>query len=240
MSNSVRPHRWQPTGSSVPGILQARTLEWVSISFSNACRHAKSLQLCPTLWSHVQQPTRLLCPRNSLGKSTGGGCHFLLLWDSVNSFPSPLSWILGLSFPVCFLKNSFSYYIYSYPKHCISALCSFEFYSAVLLCDYSYMWSQHTTGRISLDRYLGVELLGHKYLHFQPSKNNARLFLEAVVPIHTPSDRVRASPNPWPSLHMEKWYCLSIKILWINWNTMVSYCGICLIRNEVKHFFKFI
>ena len=26
----------QPTSSPVPGILQARTLEWVSISFSNA------------------------------------------------------------------------------------------------------------------------------------------------------------------------------------------------------------
>ena len=25
-----------PTGSSIPGILQARTLEWVAISFSNA------------------------------------------------------------------------------------------------------------------------------------------------------------------------------------------------------------
>ena len=38
-----------PPGSSVPGILQARTLEWVAISFSNACMHAKLLQLCPTL-----------------------------------------------------------------------------------------------------------------------------------------------------------------------------------------------
>ena len=27
-----------PPGSSVPGILQARTLEWVAISFSNASR----------------------------------------------------------------------------------------------------------------------------------------------------------------------------------------------------------
>ena len=26
-----------PPGSPVPGILQARTLEWVAISFSNAC-----------------------------------------------------------------------------------------------------------------------------------------------------------------------------------------------------------
>ena len=36
-------------GSSVPGILQARILEWVAISFSDACMHAKSLHLCPTL-----------------------------------------------------------------------------------------------------------------------------------------------------------------------------------------------
>ena len=35
MSDSVRPHRWQPTRLAVPGILQARTLEWVAISFSN-------------------------------------------------------------------------------------------------------------------------------------------------------------------------------------------------------------
>ena len=38
-----------PPGSSVTGILQARILEWVAISFSNACMHAKSLQSCPTL-----------------------------------------------------------------------------------------------------------------------------------------------------------------------------------------------
>ena len=32
-----------PPGSPVPGILQARTLEWVAISSSNACTHAKLL-----------------------------------------------------------------------------------------------------------------------------------------------------------------------------------------------------
>ena len=42
-------YTYSPPGSSVQGILQARTLEWVAISFSNACRHAESLQLCPTL-----------------------------------------------------------------------------------------------------------------------------------------------------------------------------------------------
>ena len=36
VSASVRPHRRQPTRLPVPGILQARTLEWVAIAFSNA------------------------------------------------------------------------------------------------------------------------------------------------------------------------------------------------------------
>ena len=39
-----------PPGSSIPGILQARILEWVAISFSNAYMHAKLPQSCPTLY----------------------------------------------------------------------------------------------------------------------------------------------------------------------------------------------
>ena len=43
-----------PPGSAVPGILQARTLEWVSISFSNAWKwevksESEVAQSCPTL-----------------------------------------------------------------------------------------------------------------------------------------------------------------------------------------------
>ena len=50
-----------PPGSSVPGILQARTLEWVAISFSNAWKwkvKAKSLsrvQLLATPWTAAYQ-----------------------------------------------------------------------------------------------------------------------------------------------------------------------------------------
>ena len=36
VSDSVHPIDGSPPGSAVPGILQARTLEWVAISFSNA------------------------------------------------------------------------------------------------------------------------------------------------------------------------------------------------------------
>ena len=38
-----------PLGSPVPGILQARTLEWVAISFSNAWKWKVKVKSCPTL-----------------------------------------------------------------------------------------------------------------------------------------------------------------------------------------------
>ena len=44
MSDSVQPHKWQPTRLPVPGILQARTLEWVAISFSNAWKWKVKVQ----------------------------------------------------------------------------------------------------------------------------------------------------------------------------------------------------
>ena len=45
MSESVWPHRRQPTRLLVPGILQARTLEWVAISFSNAWKWEVKVKL---------------------------------------------------------------------------------------------------------------------------------------------------------------------------------------------------
>ena len=51
-----------PTGSPIPGILQARTLEWVAISFSNAWKwkvkvkvKMKSIQLLVTPWTAAYQ-----------------------------------------------------------------------------------------------------------------------------------------------------------------------------------------
>ena len=41
------------------------------------CVCVKSLQLCPTICDSMNFP-RLLCPWDSLGKTTGLGCHFLL------------------------------------------------------------------------------------------------------------------------------------------------------------------
>ena len=60
-SDSVRPHRRQPTRLPVPGVLQARTLEWVAISYSDAWKwkvKVKSLSrvlLFATPWTAARQ-----------------------------------------------------------------------------------------------------------------------------------------------------------------------------------------
>ena len=75
------PTDGSPPGSPFPGILQARTLEWVAISFSNAWKWKVkgSRSVMPdSLQPHGRQPTRLLHPWDFPGKSTGVGCHCLL------------------------------------------------------------------------------------------------------------------------------------------------------------------
>ena len=69
-----------PPGSTIPGILQARTLEWVAISFSNAWKwkvKVKSfsrVRLFATPWTEAYQAP----PWDFPGKSTRVGCHCLL------------------------------------------------------------------------------------------------------------------------------------------------------------------
>ena len=82
------PMDCSPPGSSVHGILQARILEWVAISFSimtyifplkkstHGCLYV--VLRCSVVSDsvpHGLQPTRLLCPWNFPGKNTGVGCH---------------------------------------------------------------------------------------------------------------------------------------------------------------------
>ena len=68
-----------PSGSPVPGILQARTLEWLAISFSNAGKWKVKVKLLSharlvaTPWTAAH-----LCPWDFPGKNTGVGCHRLL------------------------------------------------------------------------------------------------------------------------------------------------------------------
>ena len=81
-----------PPGSAVPGILQARTLEWVAISFSNAWKwkvKVKSLscvRLVATPWTAAYQARPSM---DFPGKSTGVGCHRLHLAKWVLCLPCP-------------------------------------------------------------------------------------------------------------------------------------------------------
>ena len=80
------PMDGSPPGSSVPGF--SRQKYWSGLPFPSpmhACVLScfSRVRLCVTLWTAA---TRLLCPRDSLGKNTGVGCHFLLkgifpIWD---------------------------------------------------------------------------------------------------------------------------------------------------------------
>ena len=106
-----------PPGSPIPGILQARTMEWVAITFSNAGKWKVKVKLL----SHVRllatpwlQPTRLLHPWDFPGKSTGVGCHCLLLKKITNTTFFRNSWtrqmpnidiIMLLIIIFCSLKN---------------------------------------------------------------------------------------------------------------------------------------
>ena len=69
-----------PPGSPIPGILQARTLEWVAISFSNAGKWKVQVKSLSSVWlsNPMGCSLPLLRPWDFPGKSTGVGCHCLL------------------------------------------------------------------------------------------------------------------------------------------------------------------
>ena len=86
------PRDGSPPGSPIPGVLQARTLERVAISFSNAWKWKVKVKSFSHVWPsvtsdpqrpHGLQPTRLLRPWDFPGRSTGVGCHCLLWCISI-------------------------------------------------------------------------------------------------------------------------------------------------------------
>ena len=126
---------YSPPGSSVHGILQARILEWVAISFFRgsswprsqtqvsciagrlAMREDTSQCCCCCCWvtsvmsdsvrPQRRQPTSLPLPWDSPGKNAGVGCHFLLQCMKVKSEREVAQSCLTLSKPMdCSLPGS--------------------------------------------------------------------------------------------------------------------------------------
>ena len=85
MSDSVQPHRRQPTRLPCPWDSPGKNTR-VSCHFLLQCMKVKSesevAQSCPTQRSHGLQPTRLLCPWDLPDKSTGVGKNMPCLHNS--------------------------------------------------------------------------------------------------------------------------------------------------------------
>ena len=82
VSDSVRPHRRQPTRLNRPWDFPGKNTG-VGCHFLLQCMKVKSESevaqlVSDTSWPHGLQPTRLLRPWDFSGKSTGVGCHCLL------------------------------------------------------------------------------------------------------------------------------------------------------------------
>ena len=117
-----------PPGSPVHGTLQARTLEWVAISFSNVWRwkvKVKSLSHVWLLRPHGLQPTRLPCPWDLPGKSTGAGCHCLLPYNNIEIKKKESTLNIHYAF-LAFLNYLISFYSHS---HVQKGKLLFPFYS---------------------------------------------------------------------------------------------------------------
>ena len=89
------PIECSPPGSTVPGILQARTLEWVAISFSNAWKWKVKVNLLSRVWLLATPWTAAHQAPPSIGFSRQE------YWSGV-PLPSPYPcWHLGNCWWVC-------------------------------------------------------------------------------------------------------------------------------------------
>ena len=123
MSNSVRPHRWQPTRVPCPWDSPGKNTG-VGCHFLLQCIKVKSesevTQSCLTLSDPMD--CRLLRPWDFPGKSTGVGCHCLL-----RSVSSQRMCVVYLWWLVCGMYASL-WYVW-----CVGCVCEF----VACVCD---MW----------------------------------------------------------------------------------------------------
>ena len=84
VSNSVRPHRCLAAHQAPPSLGFSRQEHWSGLPFPSPMHEREKWKgsrsvVSSSQWPHGLQPTRLLRPRDFPGKSTGVGCHCLVL-----------------------------------------------------------------------------------------------------------------------------------------------------------------
>ena len=85
-----------PPGSPVPGILQARTLEWVAISFSNAWKWKMKVKSLSRVW--LSDPMDCSPPGSSIHGMEWGEYSRQEYWSGV-TLPSPWVTLKGIYVP---------------------------------------------------------------------------------------------------------------------------------------------
>ena len=101
------PMDGSPPGSPIPGILQARTLEWVAISFSNAWKWNKKVKSLSRVRPSVTPWTAAYQAPPSMGFSRQE------YWSGV-PLRSPILFPTCCLFPICVLISYIYTYTYTY------------------------------------------------------------------------------------------------------------------------------
>ena len=89
---SMLLNNWDMTTKYVISMINTLPFKKSLLMLKKVKKESEVAQSCPTLQPHGLQPTRLLCPWNFPGTSTGVGCHFLLqgIFLTQGSNPGPL------------------------------------------------------------------------------------------------------------------------------------------------------
>ena len=87
------PHRLQAAHQAPPSLGFTRQEHWSGLPFPSPMHESEKSKWIHSALSdssrpHGLQPTRLLCPWDFPGKSTGVGCHCLLQWQSLEKWLS--------------------------------------------------------------------------------------------------------------------------------------------------------
>ena len=88
------PTDGSPPGSPVPGILQARTLEWVAISFPNAWKWKVKVKSLSHVWPSATPWTAAFQAPPSMGVLEWGAIAFSDCWHCM--WNKWVSWVVGM------------------------------------------------------------------------------------------------------------------------------------------------
>ena len=188
-----------PSASPVPGILQARTLEWVAIAFSNAWKW-KWKWSCSVMSNssrpHGLQPTRLLHSWDFPGKSTGVGCHCLLRLHPLNVVYEPME--VGLPNWGMILKGPINWAL-AYPSHSPRTVLLIKFSSV--------QFSSFTQSCLTLCNPMNCSMPGLPVHHQLPefTQTHVHRVGDAIQPSHPLLPTSHRVPSPSQHQGLFQW-----------------------------------